>query len=303
MKDKIVKYDCGVIVGRFQTNKLTDAHKELIQTVVDRHPKVLLFLGLSPVRCTFNNPLDFRTRKAMILEDFPDIDIYYQDDCPSDEIWSKKLDAQIKKWLSPHQTVLLYGSRDSFLPYYKGQFPTCELEPTMFISATEIRRQIVNNYKPTVDFRAGIIAATGNMYPVAYQTVDVAIFNEDKTQMLMAKKPEETEWRFVGGFSEPTSPSLEFDVKKEAQEEANVEVDDIQYVGSMLVNDWRYRAEKNKIKTALFQAKYIFGKPEGGDDIAFVKWIDTKEVKNNYKNVVVKTHHPLVEMLLEKGII
>ena len=295
--------DVGIVVGRFQVHKLHDAHKDLIQTVLDKHPKVILFLGLSPARCTFNNPLDFRTRKSMIMDDFPDLEVHYQDDCPSDEVWSKTLDAQITKWLKPMQTVMLYGSRDSFLPHYTGKFKTCELEPDKFISGTEIRRQIINNYKPTVDYRAGIIAATGNRYPVAYQAVDVAIFNEDRSEMLMAQKPTEKLWRFVGGFSEPTSDSLESDVRKEALEEANVEVGDITYVGSMLTNDWRYRCEKDRIKTALFTSKYLFGKPEGGDDVAFVKWFKTADIKNNYKNNVETVHHSLVEMLINKGVI
>ena len=295
--------DVGIVVGRFQVHKLHDAHKDLIQTVLDKHPKAIIFLGLSPARCTFNNPLDFRTRKAMINEEYPDLEVHYQDDCPSDEVWSKNLDAQITKWLKPMQTVMLYGSRDSFLPHYTGKFKTCELEPDKFISGTEIRRQIINNYKPTVDYRAGIIAATGNRYPVAYQAVDVAIFNEDRSEMLMAQKPTEKLWRFVGGFSEPTSDSLESDVRKEALEEANVEVGDITYVGSMLTNDWRYRCEKDRIKTALFTSKYLFGKPEGGDDVAFVKWFKTADIKNNYKNNVETVHHSLVEMLINKGVI
>ena len=309
MKEKIDKYDCAIICGRFQTHELHSAHKDLIQTVVDKHPRVLLFLGLSPLRNTLTNPLDFRCRKAAILEEFPSVEIYYIDDVmiddveESDKIWSKNLDSQIRKWLNPTQTALLYGSRDSFIAHYKGKYPTCELEPELFISGTEVRRQVMNNYPPTKDYRAGLIASTALRYPICFQTVDVTIFNEDRSKMLMAQKPNQKLWRFVGGFSEPTSPSLEYDVKKEAIEEANVEVGDIQYVGSLLVDDIRYRNEIDKIKTALFQAKYIFGQPNGGDDIAFVKWISVEEVKSNYTNIIEKVHHPLVEMLIAKGVI
>ena len=303
MKIKESITDCGIIVGRFQLASLHDAHIDLIKTVIDRHPRVILFLGLSPLRCTLNNPLDFRNRKTMISEMFPDLEIHYIDDCPSNDVWSKNLDSQISKWLTVGQTVTLYGSRDSFIQSYSGKYTTCELVPNKFISGTEVRKQIINNYKSNVDYRAGIIACSGNQFPTAYQTVDVVIFNEDKSEMLMAQKPYEKNWRFVGGFSEPTSPSLEHDVKKEAMEEANVEVGNIQYVGSLLVNDWRYKSERDKIKTALFQTKYLYGKPEGGDDIAFVKWIKTADVKNNFATIVEPVHHNLVEMLIEKGVI
>jgi len=303
MKEKIDKISVGIICARLQVHQLHEAHRDLIQTVIDRHEKVIIFLGLSPLRNTYNNPLDFRTRKAMILEEFPKVDIHYLDDNPSDELWSKNMDDQIRKWTQPMQSVVLYGSRDSFLPYYKGKYKTCELAPEVFISGSEIRRQVINNYEPSKDFRAGLISATGSRYAISYQTVDIVIFNEDKTEMLMAQKPTETLFRFIGGFSEPTSPSLEFDVKKEAMEEANVEVGNIQYVGSLLIDDFRYRNERDKIKTALFQTKYLYGKPEGGDDIAFVKWFKTEDVKKNYKTVIELVHHNLVEMLIEKGVI
>jgi len=63
--------DVGIIIGRFQVHQLTQAHKELIQFVIDRHTKVVIFLGLSPLLVTRNNPLDFESRKQMILKEFP----------------------------------------------------------------------------------------------------------------------------------------------------------------------------------------------------------------------------------------
>ena len=54
--------DVGVIVGRFQVNELHAAHRELIDTVIGNHKKVLIFLGLSPVRVTRHNPLDFTSK-------------------------------------------------------------------------------------------------------------------------------------------------------------------------------------------------------------------------------------------------
>jgi bifunctional NMN adenylyltransferase/nudix hydrolase len=64
-------YDVGVIVGRFQVPELHDAHKDLIETVCDKHDKVIIFLGLSPLMVTRENPLDFESRKQMILESSP----------------------------------------------------------------------------------------------------------------------------------------------------------------------------------------------------------------------------------------
>jgi bifunctional NMN adenylyltransferase/nudix hydrolase len=298
MKEKANKpADVGIIVGRFQVNELHEAHIDLINSVIQKHDRVLLFLGNSIIRNTTSNPLDYRARRAMIADKFPNVEVHYINDNPSDAAWSKSLDKQIGEQLLPLQSVTLYGSRDSFLKAYSGKFNVCELEATTFISGTEVRRRVCNNYPPTADYRAGMIAATAYRYPTAFQTVDIAVVN-DKGEILLARKPDEKKWRFIGGFSDPRSVSLEADAKREVTEEASVEVDDITYLGSTLIDDWRYRGEQDKIKTALFLAKYIYGKPEGSDDVAEVKWvpIGTGLTKDNIEPL----HHVLVDMFNDK---
>ena len=297
MKEKVTKAtDVGVIVGRFQVNELHEAHVDLITSVLNKHDRVLVFLGNSTIRNTLNNPLDYRARRTMIADKFPAVEIHYINDNPSDTAWTKNLDKLIGEQLLPMQTVTLYGSRDSFLKCYTGKYTTCELEATTFISGTEVRRRVCNNYPPTADYRAGMIAATAYRFPTAFQTVDIAVVN-DRGELLLARKPDEKKWRFIGGFSDPASVSLEEDAKREVQEEAGVEVGNITYLGSTLINDWRYRGEIDKIKTALFVAKYVFGKPEGADDVAEVKWVS---INNLTKNDIVETHHILIDMFNEK---
>lgn len=298
MKEKANKpADVGIIVGRFQVNELHEAHIDLINSVIQKHDRVLLFLGNSIIRNTTSNPLDYRARRAMIADKFPNVEIHYINDNPSDTAWSKSLDKQIGEQLLPLQSVTLYGSRDSFLKAYSGKYNVCELEATTFISGTEVRRRVCNNYPPTADYRAGMIAATAYRYPTAFQTVDIAVVNE-KGEILLARKPDEKKWRFIGGFSDPRSVSLEDDAKREVIEEASIEVDDITYLGSTLIDDWRYRGEQDKIKTALFVAKYIYGKPEGSDDVAEVKWVQigTGLTKDNIEPL----HHVLVDMFNDK---
>jgi bifunctional NMN adenylyltransferase/nudix hydrolase len=292
---------CGVIVARFQLHELHDAHRDLIQSVIDRHERVIVFLGLSPLKNTVNNPLEFKQRKAMIEEAFKGcpktIEIHYVDDNRDDHVWSKNLDKQLTKWLNPGQSATLYGSRDSFLKCYHGKYPVCELESDYFVSATDIRRKIVNNYPPTKDFRAGLIAATGMKYPTAFQTVDVAIVNE-RREVLMVKKPGEMQWRFVGGFSDPRSESLEHDVRREVMEETQVEIGGILYIGSTIIDDWRYRHEVDKIKTAFFVAKYLYGRPQGADDVEVAAWINIDDLIKNQD--IVPEHKVLLKMFIEK---
>ncbi len=298
LNQKETKTDVGIIVGRFQVHRPHSAHIDLIESVIDKHDKVLIFLGLSPLRNTFNNPLDFRSREAMLSEHFKNkVEVHFIDDVTNDITWSINLDIQIQKWTHPNQSVMLYGSRDSFIPHYKGKNPTCELEPSEFLSGTEIRRKVINDYPNTEAYRAGVIAATGQRYPIAYTTVDVAVFDEKQENVLMAKKPLEDKWRFIGGFSDTRSESFEMDVKREVSEEADIEIDDIEYIGSCLIDDWRYRSEIDKIKTMFFKSKFIFGKPEGGDDIAYVKWVPLDEMIKLFSQIIVKEHWRLVTML------
>jgi bifunctional NMN adenylyltransferase/nudix hydrolase len=294
MREKQKLTDCGAIIGRFMIHELHDAHKDLIDSVLNRHERVIIFLGVSPIRNTLNNPIDFRHRAAMIREQYPLVDVFQVDDNRSNEVWSKNLDKKIREQLPPGQTVTLYGSRDSFLKAYSGKLPTCELESEIFVSATQIRKQIMVNYPSSKDYRAGLIAATGMHYPTAFQTVDCAIINFDTNELLLVRKPGETKWRFVGGFSDPSSDSLEQDAKREVMEETGVEVDDIKYIGSTKINDWRYRNNKDCIKTAFFSATYIFGQPEGADDVEAAKWVSMDTPLD--KNDIVEEHHVLVDM-------
>lgn len=292
--------DVGVIVARFQVNTLHEAHKTLINTVRSNHDRVIIFLGVSPLKNSPNNPIPFIHRARMITDEYPDIEVYPQHDNRSDEQWSVQLDRQLAEWVAPGQTVTLYGSRDSFIKHYSGKHKTEELVSEVAISGSDVRKKIITNHISTDDFRAGMIAATGWRYPTAYQTVDVAIFNEDSTKLLLARKAGETELRFVGGFSDPGSDSLEEDARREVLEETGVEINDIEYVGSCKINDWRYRSEKDTIKTALFAANYTFGAAKAADDIVHVEWCDVTELPANDYARIVPEHRPLMKMLYKK---
>lgn len=298
MRVKVESYDVGVIIGRFQVPELHDAHKALIKHVCDKHDKVIIFLGLSPLMVTRENPLDFESRKQMILDEFPNVIVLYVKDQFSDEVWSKKLDEQIIDVITPSQSVVLYGGRDSFQGHYTGRFPTLELEQEVFISGKEIRKVISRQVKATSDFRMGVVWAAYSRYPTVYTTVDAAIFNEDQSKILLARKENEDKYRLIGGFAETSSESFEEDARREVQEEAGIAITDPEYIGSFLSNDWRYRKEQDKIKTILFKARHMFGVPKADDDIAEVRWFDVSELRRTYHTIVMPNHRVLVSAAL-----
>lgn len=302
MNIKKDSHNVGVIVARFQVNELTPAHKELIQTVVDNHPKVFIYLGLSPVRGTINNPFDFQPRKQMILEafppkDYPNITIGYIKDVPSDEIWSRNLDNMIQDLLAPNDTAVLYGSRDSFLSYYKGRFETRELVATRHVSGTEIRRLLAQKPQSDPLFRAGVIFGTFQRYPTVFSTVDIAVFDPKNNRLLLAKKPDEALLRFVGGFASPNDDSFEQCARRELNEETGLTVASLDYIGSYKIDDWRYRGEVDKIITHFYLGGYTFGCPKPADDISEVRWVDIDRLR---AHDLVPQHRVLYTALIAK---
>lgn len=288
--------DVGVIVGRFHVPMLHEGHLDLYRHVLSQHKKVIVFLGLSPLKATRMNPLDFEARKQMILEDFPEVNVLYIKDQRCDKVWSRKLDEQIRDITGPTQTVCLYGSRDSFVKHYHGKFPTIELEQETFQSGTVIRNEIRNLVKGCREFRDGVVWTVYNQYPKVYPTVDIAIWDENCEKLLLARKPSETEYRFVGGFVDPRE-SYEKAAGREVLEETHLEVDKVSYVGSAPIDDWRYRREEDSITTVLFETKRLFGSPIPDDDISELRWFEVKTLKNSQ---LVEEHHVLIDMLRDK---
>jgi bifunctional NMN adenylyltransferase/nudix hydrolase len=296
MKTVEQNVEVGIVIGRFQVPSLHEAHKQVIQQVLDNHPRVLIFLGLSPCKCTYNNPLDFQTRKAMIEQTFPTVEVHYIEDMPGDEIWSKELDKQIGRALGPGQKCVLYGSRDSFVPLYNGKFPTVSLAADRIVSGKEIRKNVGIKSKNDPKFREGVIWGVENTWPRTLPTVDIAIVDRQNQKVLLARKTNETKLRFVGGFAEPDSATYEADASREVLEETGLEVSAMKYLGSAKIKDWRYGQERDKIKTLFFVADYLFGAAKANDDIAEVQWVSFTALN---VDIIKPEHVPLMEMLLE----
>ena len=297
------KSEIGVIIGRFQVHSLHEAHRNLIDSVLANHKKVILFLGVSPVIGTTNDPLDFTSRKLMIQEHYPDINIVSLPDHRYDLQWSKIIDSRVRE-IFPIGSVVLYGGRDSFLPYYHGSFNVSELEQTIYISGTEIRKQVSEEIKASPLWRAGAIYQAYNQYPVSYQTVDIACLGSGGHRILLCRKPNEDNFRFIGGFVDTSDQSLELAAKREFMEETggNAEIEDIRYIGSFRVNDWRYKKGRDKIMTSLFMCEMSFGSLTPSDDISELQWIGVSEFKADgfIEKNIVEEHIPLAKRVLEE---
>lgn len=272
------KNEVGVIIGRFQLPALHEGHISLLDYVTEHHSNVVVFLGVPRIQNTKRNPLDFSTRRKLIQESYPDIIVMALPDNRSDEKWSENVDNTLST-IFPETNAILYGSRDSFLPHYSGKHKTQEIEPVGSHNATEIREECSTNVLDSEDFRAGVIYGIYKQRPVTYPTVDIVVVNNEG-QILLARKPAEDKFRFVGGFVDRTDASYEVAARRELFEETKLSGLTPTYIASQQIKDWRYGKEESGIMTTLF----LFyewgqmGKPEASDDIAEVKYFDLNEL-------------------------
>lgn len=295
--------DVGVIVGRFQTPYLHEGHKDFINKVAAKHKTVLVFLGVSPNKRSRKDPLDFEARRIMFSQQYPGVVIQPLSDMQSDGVWSAQLDRKICE-LFPFASIRLYGGRDSFLAHYRGSFSTSEIAPVIYTSATSLRDETGHDVKESSDWRAGVIYGAYNQYPKTWQTVDIAPLRtneEGDIEILMAKKPNEREWRFIGGFVDPSDLTLEIAARREVSEEAHIEVGGFRYISSRKIDDWRYRNDVDKVMTTFFAADYIYGAPRPDDDIEALGWFvaKRKSPRSVHHIDIVPAHCEIFADLLE----
>ncbi|WP_394998903.1 NUDIX domain-containing protein [Acinetobacter sp.] len=293
----------GVIVGRFQVAELHTAHIELIHKALMDNDRVVIFLGTTVVRDSEKNALDYRTRELMLSDAFYD----HWDDCfertticplpdqHSDELWSAELDRRIRE-IDPMGKIRLYAGRDSFAGHYKGNFEIILVDEILDVSGTDDRKQIASCPIGSVDFRKGVIHAKANQYPKVHPCIDVLVVRRSSrgVEMLLGQKYNESKWRLIGGFADPTDESFEDAAKREVGEETKLHVRNLKYICSRRVKDWRYEREQNKIITTFFEAEYVSGVETPSDDIAFLNWFSIEELMLMKENIGVG-HIPLIE--------
>lgn len=146
-----------------------------------------------------------------------------------------------------------------------------------------------------------LIKDLGSGYFNPIPTVDLAILNESGNEILLARKRDHDKWRLIGGFAE-NSGSLEEDAVREFIEEC-VAIPPVRkldlrlsYICSGIIDDWRYRNSKRKIKTTLFKTHIEKQEFRPNDDICELKWFSVYDIKKDI-SLITEEHKWLIEKL------
>lgn len=277
------KTGVGVVIGRFQTPKLTKAHKFLIYKLFHKHDQVVIFIRISSTNLSKRNPMDFSTIKKMLVKNFPEAIILPLIEQHQDNNWIKTLDS-ILSWIFPYQNPILYGERDSFISCYTGKFETVEIKSYDPYSATEEREFASKVPLGTQDFRSGVIYGVTNSFPISYQTVDIAVFLKNHPTILLGKRDSEDFWRLPGGFIDPKDKSLEEAASRELKEETGIDVKpfELTYHHSARVNAWGYKGDKSKIMTSVFMGEVGWMISNASDDLDELSWVDFSDISSTF---------------------
>ena len=242
----------SVIIARFQTPYLHEGHWELIKQAQNHSENLLVLIGCTAATGTDKNPMNFETRKKMFNLN---CEVKPLHDMLSDQDWSDQIDKIIADLGFEEATI--FGGRDNSIEgRYFGKHKIKIIDERGGKSATALRKEIAKEPKESSDFRAGIIYAAENRYPIVYSTVDVIMerdpsyLGRSAPEYLVGKKGDK--YCFIGGFVDKEDCSLQNAAIREAREETGIDVTFIKYSGSLKIDDERYRGTKDSIMTHCF---------------------------------------------------
>ena len=300
--------EIAVTVGRFQVDELHEGHRKLIEKCL-RFDSCIIFIGCSEAINTWDNPLPFELRKAMIEEAYPSRNMticpLYDRSC--DVEWVGILQKLVQFIKKPGDTPVFIGGHNSYLKLcnkmneFDYSETSIELPRYDACSGTYIRCRIGDEPKSDVNFRRGIIWASQNRYPTVYSTVDVAYVNIEKKQVLMgSKSPHGGSVQFIGGFLDSQDLSLKDAAEREFEEETGYKIESqLTHIASVSVDDHRYQNSFDSIMTHLFVAFCPDEIPyfKATDDIELLQWVDLTE--ESMELHVKENHKPLFKIVME----
>jgi len=302
----------AVWIGRFQVPRLTKAHKTQIIDLLNAYDRLLILVTVPPLPfATKKNPLPWTPRRKMLEEGLPmeaqgKVEIAYVRDVHDDVTWSDNVDIVILQQLGAFREMsepTILGNASTVIQAYQGKYPKEELNTEMFINMKKILAE-ANHFSGEEAFRYGCFYTMSHLFDNAVPVVDCVILDRKRQLILLGRKPKRDSWQFIGGFSDACEEgTYEADAYREVREETSLpksSFSNIQYIGSFSPDDYRYRYEFTKIKSAVFVLDFESGEPYPADDIEELRWFPVLEVLQTSKNkkFLMQGHTPIVDLLI-----
>jgi bifunctional NMN adenylyltransferase/nudix hydrolase len=299
----------GVIIARFQTDSLSRGQMQLINKVRELNDHTIFLIGKLPAPPNATNPLPYEAVMEMVRnyvgwQGADTVSFAPIRNTATDDVWSRNVDSLVYELASQitdsrnfqrsETEIKLYCGRDGFVNWYRGTFPVVEIATDCpEVSSTQRRADIGNVIGKSGEWRRGVIWAMANLPHRTYHTVDMAALRDSGKQIeiLLARKADETAWRFPGGFVE-AGEKFARAAAREFYEETNLHSEDgWQILDDYIIDDWRVRGQKGvDHKTILCVGWVMSGKAEAKDDIAEVRWFPLRYVFENVEELMVKEH-------------
>jgi bifunctional NMN adenylyltransferase/nudix hydrolase len=278
-----MKKSLGVIVGRFQTAQITPGHQFLFDEVYKKHDTVVTFVGSKPplYQPDEKNPLDFFSRKKMLMTYNPNLSVLSITDKGDDESWSDDLDKKIDEIRGTFDAIL-YGSRDSFISHYTGKFKTVELESNIIYSATSVRERIIQDAKDSDEFRAGVIYGLSNRI-VSGIHCSYGLIVDSNSRVLIGKRKGDKYYSLFGGMYSPEVDKTYSDTMKRTIREqlgSNIEIGNTKFLFDTQLEHWAYSSSNEKVHGNFFICKVAWGYARPNHEFEFVEWVTVKEFEN-----------------------
>lgn len=285
-------------IGRFQTDEPTKGHQRILN---DLHSGDIVFVGSANASFSKRNPLPVSARIKMLRDRYPQLVFIPIDDYQSDSVWAQRVDdlLGVGPWTG-------LSGQDGFWNTYHtagGKWKVVVVMQDGPLSESTRRREDIGSHLKidNLDKRQALIWTAHNLRDQVFPTVDILCLKNTHTirdaSVIVGRKPNETLFRFPGGFVDVADQSLLDAAKREFSEEVpGIEVGNWKYATSRKINDWRFTGSQG-IMTTVFTCRYVFGAVKGGDDLAIAQWARVESLR---PELMVPEHRPLAEFLLKE---
>lgn len=166
----------GVVVGKFQTPYLTEAHQHLFDKAIEENDQLVIFVLDKHIEFTDNNPLPYRIREDMLLQNFwgesnGRISIYPLQEQKYASVLQHNLDSTLLSHWSASHEFTLYSGADGVGSFYDG---LCKVEICEFQSrkkSKQLRSYAFDKEDYEKEIAQGMIHAVGHKPPLCYNYV------------------------------------------------------------------------------------------------------------------------------------